>query len=317
MAGTVQTQTYLETQIARACLASNIGDQQLFMDLVATMFDPSTEVNYTDDVPLSFGASEDAQLLWSTGDASNETLVLSLGDTNQSLHITDLGAAATDWNVSAETHPTIYVHSNTTPATDYLLIGRHDGSLSWIDMVGGATLKLGFDGLEALILAETASAVNEVTITNAITATAPSVAATGDDTNISLGLVAKGSGYVIAKVGRFCQKFTAAAVTNTATITAANVRAGIIDGTPTASSTYTFPTAQQLRQEIVGAEVGTSLRVIVNNKAATAKTITIAAGANGTLDGTATVAQNVIREYIITFTNVTSGSETYRLDGMA
>lgn len=43
-----------------------------------------------------------------------------------------------------------------------------------------------------------ASAVNEVTISNAATATNPSIAATGGDTNISLNLVSKGAGAVLA-----------------------------------------------------------------------------------------------------------------------
>lgn len=46
--------------------------------------------------------------------------------------------------------------------------------------------------------ATVASAVNEITVTNAATATNPSIAATGGDTNISLNLVSKGSGAVLA-----------------------------------------------------------------------------------------------------------------------
>lgn len=42
----------------------------------------------------------------------------------------------------------------------------------------------------------TASAVNEITVTNAATGNAPDVSATGDDTNISLTIAAKGSGTV-------------------------------------------------------------------------------------------------------------------------
>ena len=46
--------------------------------------------------------------------------------------------------------------------------------------------------------ATVASAVNEVTVSNAATGSAPSVAATGDDTNVSLNLVSKGTGTVQA-----------------------------------------------------------------------------------------------------------------------
>jgi len=58
-------------------------------------------------------------------------------------------------------------------------------------IAGGGTLEL-------LSFVETGSAVNELTITNAATGNAPSLSATGDDTNISLNLVAKGSGVVQA-----------------------------------------------------------------------------------------------------------------------
>jgi len=99
-----------------------------------------------DDTALSFGSGTDGQLLWSTGDADNHSLVLALGDDNQTLHITDKGAKATDWNVAAATHPTVMIHSNTTPATDYLSIGGHDGTTATIDVVGGTTLALSIAG---------------------------------------------------------------------------------------------------------------------------------------------------------------------------
>lgn len=155
-----------------------------------------------DDEAIALGAAADAQILWSTGDASNHTTVFALGDSNQALHITDVGAKATDWNVAADTHPTVYVHSNTTPATDYLKIGGHDGSAAWgADMVGGGTLNFGFDGLEALVLVETASAVNHLQITNAATGGTVAIAAAGDDTDIGLSIAAKGAGDVTITSG--------------------------------------------------------------------------------------------------------------------
>lgn len=57
---------------------------------------------------------------------------------------------------------------------------------------------LGDGTLEILSFVETASAVNEITVTNAATGNAPSLSATGDDVNISLNLVAKGTGVVQA-----------------------------------------------------------------------------------------------------------------------
>lgn len=105
-----------------------------------------------DAAPLSLGDGLDAQLLWSTADADNHTTVLALGDANQSLHLTDKGAKGTDWAIAADTHPTLYIHSNTTPATDYLKIGAHDGAAAEIDVVGGGTLNFKIGGnIEALL----------------------------------------------------------------------------------------------------------------------------------------------------------------------
>lgn len=50
------------------------------------------------------------------------------------------------------------------------------------------------NGNEIIKTPATASAVNEVTVTNAATGNAPSLAATGGDTNIDLNLITKGSG---------------------------------------------------------------------------------------------------------------------------
>jgi hypothetical protein len=54
------------------------------------------------------------------------------------------------------------------------------------------------NGNEEIKFTTTASAVNEITVTNAATTGTPSVAATGGDTNISLNLVPKGTGTVQA-----------------------------------------------------------------------------------------------------------------------
>lgn len=179
-----------------------------------------------DDVSLTLGTGEDAKLLWSTGDASNHAAVLALG-ASHALHVTDVAAAGTDWNVSADTHPTIYVHSDTTPATDYLAIGAHTGSAADINLVGGATLNFKIDGTaEALLTASifdlastnlqmqsagkilddngneliifpsaVSSAVNEITISNAATGNNATLTASGE-TNTGIDIISKGTGFV-------------------------------------------------------------------------------------------------------------------------
>jgi hypothetical protein len=62
-----------------------------------------------------------------------------------------------------------------------------------LDVNGNA---LGDGTLELLKFSETASAVNELTITNAATGNNPSLSATGDDTNVGLDFTAKGTGTI-------------------------------------------------------------------------------------------------------------------------
>ena len=53
------------------------------------------------------------------------------------------------------------------------------------------------NGNEQIIFQTTSSAVNQIDVTNAATGNAPEIAATGDDTNVSLKLTPKGSGQVL------------------------------------------------------------------------------------------------------------------------
>ena len=53
------------------------------------------------------------------------------------------------------------------------------------------------NGNEQIIFQTTSSAVNQIDITNAATGSGPSIASTGDDTNINLTLTPKGSGKVV------------------------------------------------------------------------------------------------------------------------
>jgi len=103
---------------------------------------------------------------------------------------------------------------------------------------------------------------------------------------------------------------------DTVTLTIAELLTGVIDGTPTAAAGYTLPTAALLVAGLRNARVGESFRFLINNKSAGANTITVAAGVGGTADGTLTVAQNVIREFVVIVTNVTGGAEAYFVYGL-
>ena len=66
------------------------------------------------------------------------------------------------------------------------------------------------NGAELIKIGSTASAVNEITVSNAATAGKPTISATGNDTNITLKLAAKGTGSVeVAKLAHTSSTITA------------------------------------------------------------------------------------------------------------
>ena len=154
---------------------------------VMTTFGEDVDEDWADNEVAEYGTGDDAIMMWSTADASAHAFVIGVGDSNGAVHFTDKAARATDWNVTAETHTTLYVHSNTTPATDYVRFGAHDGTVCWLgDVVGGTTAYIGFDGLECLEFTETGSAVNHVGIVNAATGNNPIIRAEGEaDTGLT------------------------------------------------------------------------------------------------------------------------------------
>ena len=107
----------------------------------------SANILLQDGVDLSLGSSGDALFRWSTADSSNPAAVLALGNSNEVLHITNVADVATDWDVSANAADAeVWIHSDTSPATQYMRIGGHDGTTAYIDVVGGTTLALEIAG---------------------------------------------------------------------------------------------------------------------------------------------------------------------------
>lgn len=76
-------------------------------------------------------------------------------------------------------------------------VGLNIGSGKKLKIVGDV---IDTNGNELLKVTATTSAVNEVTLANAATGVAPTLTASGDDTNIGFKLVAKGTGEITAKV---------------------------------------------------------------------------------------------------------------------
>ena len=117
-------------------------DVALSGDLIITV----GQVSLADDLDLEFGTGTDVLMRFSTADDSDHAFVIALDNTSQQMHITDKAAVATDWARTAGTHPEVAIHSNTTPITDYLAIGNHDGTTAHINVVGGTTLSLDIGG---------------------------------------------------------------------------------------------------------------------------------------------------------------------------
>jgi len=74
------------------------------------------------------------------GDASNPTLGIVLPeagpDVSHQIHIVEATDAGSDWAQSAATNPTVFIHSATTPITDYVSI-NHDATTGNFVVAGG------------------------------------------------------------------------------------------------------------------------------------------------------------------------------------
>lgn len=100
-----------------------------------------------DTVDAAFGTGSDSLIRWSTADASNHALVIAVGQCNQVLHIAEACDVATDWALAANAaYSEVLIHSSSTPATDYLMLGRHNGTTANIDVAGGTTLDIAMSG---------------------------------------------------------------------------------------------------------------------------------------------------------------------------
>jgi hypothetical protein len=95
------------------------------------------------------------------------------------------------------------------------------------------------NGNEVLRFGQTGSAVNEVTITNKGTGLAPTIAVTGNDTNISLNLLGKGTGIVYAN------SVEVATISGTQTLTNKRITNRVTSTTSASSLTPDISAADQ------------------------------------------------------------------------
>lgn len=116
--------------------------------------------------------------------------------TNLLLTKPEVGASTDTWGTKINTD---------LDSVDAVFAAAGTGTSVGLNIGSGKKLKLVGDvidtnGNELLKVTATASAVNELTLANAATGNAPTMTASGDDTNIGFKLVAKGTGEITAKV---------------------------------------------------------------------------------------------------------------------
>jgi hypothetical protein len=203
------------------------------------------------------------------GDESNPTGGIVVDINSKALHIVDPDDVLTDWNVAADSHPSVYVHSATTPATDYLKI-YHDASDAYVSAVG-ANLYLKSDS-DVLIDASTV------------------LATTG----------------IISDYRTVTDITTAGAVTYSAAQLKGGIITRDPNG---AARTDTTDTAANLVASFPDAVVGSTFTCYLVNTADAAEAITLSGGTGVTVSNAGqTVDQNESALLLFRFTNVTSGS---------
>jgi hypothetical protein len=152
------------------------------------------------------------QLWLDTTSATSPTLKYYDGADDISLATIDHSANTVNWLDS-----TVSITGLATSATGTVLTLTDTHLNSTVSIrLPDATAIADDSGNEYIKFAKTASAVNEISVTNSATGTNPEISATGSDTNIGLSLTTKGTGLIKFNDGAY---FPEATLTDGATIT--------------------------------------------------------------------------------------------------
>ena len=204
-----------------------------------------------------------AGTIWlDTTSATTPTLKYYDGTDNISLATIDHSANTVNWLDS-----TVSITGISTTATGTVLT-LTDTSISSTQDIRLPTAKSIADdsGNEYIKFAKTASAVNEISVTNSATGTNPEISATGSDTNIGLSITTKGTGLIKFNDGAF---FPETALTDGATITWDSSTAPVAKVTLGGNRTLSAPTNAVAGQFIALTIIqdGTGSRTLTFNSA--------------------------------------------------
>lgn len=131
-------------------------------------------------------------------DADADTSITADTDDRIDFRLSGADLFRMDGTVTTPVNGINFVASATGVAVHALALGTDTNIDLELRSKGSGDVVLADDsGNEILVAADVASAVNEVTVTNAVTTAPPFVQATGGDTNIDLELRSKGSGDVV------------------------------------------------------------------------------------------------------------------------
>lgn len=141
-----------------------------------------------------------AGTIWlDTTSATTPTLKYYDGTDNISLATLDHSANTVNWLDS-----TVSITGLSTSATGTVLTLTDTHLNSTVSIrLPNATAISDDSGNEYIKFAKTASAVNEITVTNSATGNRPDISVTGGDTNIGLSITTKGTGLVLFNDGAF------------------------------------------------------------------------------------------------------------------